>query len=77
MEADILMPGEHCTAYLALLKEMPVRQSIPFALRESSKKTVARGIIREVLPTVDVESFKDIKNRGFKYFIKYGDPSFM
>uniref|UniRef100_A0A183DLX2 GTP_EFTU_D3 domain-containing protein n=1 Tax=Gongylonema pulchrum TaxID=637853 RepID=A0A183DLX2_9BILA len=70
LETDMLMPGEHCTAYLVLEKEMPVRQSVPFTIRQSSKQTVARGIIREVLPSVNLESFKDIKDRGFENIVK-------
>ncbi|VIO97337.1 Elongation factor Tu C-terminal domain containing protein [Brugia malayi] len=70
LESDILMPGEHCTAYLVLLKRMPVKQSLPFTIRESSKKTIARGIIREVFPPINLDSFKDIKDKGFENFIR-------
>lgn len=66
----MLMPGEHCTAYLILVNKMPVRQSLSFTIREGSKKTIARGIIREVFPPLNLDSFKDIKDKGLENFIK-------
>ncbi|VDN06818.1 unnamed protein product [Thelazia callipaeda] len=68
-ESGMLMPGEHCTAYLIFLKKMPARQSIPFTIRETSKKTIARGIIREILPAVRLESFRDMKTKGFENIV--------
>ncbi|EJW88919.1 elongation factor Tu domain-containing protein [Wuchereria bancrofti] len=70
LESDMLMPGEHCTAYLVLLKRMPVKQSLPFTIREGSKKTIARGIIREVFLPINLDSFRDIKDKGFENFIR-------
>lgn len=66
----MLMPGEHCTAYLLLVNRMPVRQSSPFTIRESSKKTIARGIIREIFPAIDLDSFRDVKDKGLEKLIR-------
>ncbi|VDK87478.1 unnamed protein product [Litomosoides sigmodontis] len=70
LESDMLMPGEHCTAHLLLVKKMPVKQSLPFTIREGSKKTIARGIIREIFPAVDLDSFKNIKDKGLENFVR-------
>ncbi|OZC06888.1 putative translation elongation factor Tu [Onchocerca flexuosa] len=70
LESDMLMPGEHCTANLILVNKMPVRQSLPFTIREGSKKTIARGIIREVFAPINLDSFKDIKDKGLEKFIE-------
>ncbi|MCP9260910.1 Conserved oligomeric Golgi complex subunit 5 [Dirofilaria immitis] len=42
LESDMLMPGEHCTAYLVLVNKMPVRQLLPFTMREGSKRPLLR-----------------------------------
>lgn len=68
----MLMPGEHCTAHLLVVKKMPVKQSLPFTIREGSKKTIARGIIREIFPAVDLDSFKDIKDKELENFMRQG-----
>ncbi|KAM3721484.1 Elongation factor Tu [Dirofilaria immitis] len=70
LESDMLMPGEHCTAYLVLVNKMPVRQLLPFTMREGSKKTIARGIIREVFAPINLDSFKNIKDKGLEEFIR-------
>ncbi|EFO20131.1 elongation factor Tu domain-containing protein [Loa loa] len=69
LESDMLMPGEHCPAYLVLVKKMPAIQSLPFTIREGSRKTIARGIIREVFPPINLDSFKDIKDNGLEKFV--------
>lgn len=62
-ENDLLMPGEHTSAHMALIKQMPAKQSLPFTVREGSdNKTIARGIIREMLPPLEIESFHDLSN---------------
>lgn len=63
------MPGEHGTAYLFLVNKMPVRQSLPITIREGSKKTIARGIIRKVFPPILLDSFRDVKEKGLENFI--------
>nr|BAF30979.1 mitochondrial elongation factor Tu2 precursor [Ascaris suum] len=62
--SDMLMPGEHTSAFMAFEKEMPAKQSLPFTLREGGKekKTIARGVIRELLPPLEVHTFHDLKN---------------
>ncbi|VDK42179.1 unnamed protein product [Anisakis simplex] len=62
--SDMLMPGEHASAYMAFEKQMPAKPLLPFTLREGGKekKTIARGVIREMLPALDVSSLHDLKN---------------
>ncbi|CAI5438632.1 unnamed protein product [Caenorhabditis angaria] len=56
MKSELLMPGEHTSATVLLMKEMPLRKGMPFTLREgSSKTTIARGIISDLEKGVVVE----------------------
>ncbi|TKR59990.1 hypothetical protein L596_029590 [Steinernema carpocapsae] len=57
----MLMPGEHTTAHMAFLKEVPARKNMPFTVREGKdRKTIARGIITEMLEPKAIESFKKL-----------------
>ncbi|CAB3407722.1 unnamed protein product [Caenorhabditis bovis] len=57
MKNELLMPGEHTSAHVILMKEMPLRIGMPFTLREgSSKSTIARGIISELKSSVAIEN---------------------
>ncbi|GMR53474.1 hypothetical protein PMAYCL1PPCAC_23669 [Pristionchus mayeri] len=52
---EMLMPGEHCSTVVILQREMPMRMGMSFTLREGkSKRTIARGIVSEILPSVAV-----------------------
>ena len=62
------MPGEHVESYMLFTKEMPAKNIMPFTVREHSDKTVARGLIKEVLPPIPVSDFKELKN--FEEFLK-------
>ncbi|CAI2302830.1 unnamed protein product [Caenorhabditis sp. 36 PRJEB53466] len=56
MSNELLMPGEHTSATVLLMKDMPLRKGMPFTLREgSSKTTIARGIISDLEEHVSVE----------------------
>lgn len=56
MSDELLMPGEHTSATVLLMKDMPLRKGMPFTLREgSSKTTIARGIISDLEGHVSVE----------------------
>lgn len=56
MSNELLMPGEHTSATVLLMKDMPLRKGMPFTLREgSSKTTIARGIISDLEDHVAVE----------------------
>lgn len=56
MSNELLMPGEHTSATVILMKDMPLRKGMPFTLREgSSKTTIARGIISDLEDHVAVE----------------------
>ncbi|EGT32641.1 hypothetical protein CAEBREN_28138 [Caenorhabditis brenneri] len=56
MNNELLMPGEHTSATVLLMKDMPLRKGMPFTLREgSSKTTIARGIISDLEDHVAVE----------------------
>ncbi|CAJ0576096.1 unnamed protein product, partial [Mesorhabditis spiculigera] len=58
MEQEMLMPGENVSAKITLLKEMPVREGMPFTLRDGgTKQTIARGIIAEILDSVQIEGY--------------------
>lgn len=61
-KSELLMPGEHITAYLLFLNEVPILKNMPFTLRESGKsvRTVGRGLITEVLQPVPVTSYRKL-----------------
>lgn len=62
LDSDLLMPGGHCSAYLALNKKIPVESSRPFTLRDhSTHQTIAHGIIREILPALDTTTKLGLK----------------
>lgn len=61
------MPGEHGDVQITLLNKMVMDIGQPFTIRENGK-TVATGIITEILPTVNVS-----KNNLSK--IKFSDTS--
>lgn len=63
----MLMPGEHGDVQITLLNKMIMDIGQPFTIRENGK-TVATGIISEILPNVDVT-----KNNLSK--IKFSDTS--
>ncbi|XP_046404540.1 elongation factor Tu [Ischnura elegans] len=50
---SMIMPGEHATVYLTLIKKMVFNPGQPFTLRENNI-TVATGIVIEVKPSVQV-----------------------
>uniref|UniRef100_A0A0N5BA38 protein-synthesizing GTPase n=1 Tax=Strongyloides papillosus TaxID=174720 RepID=A0A0N5BA38_STREA len=61
ISTDMLMPGEHSTAHILFVNEVPIRKNIPFTLREGkSKATIARGIITEMMKPIDIENFSKI-----------------
>lgn len=51
----MLMPGEHATVELTLLRKMIMTMGQPFTIRENNV-TVATGIITKVLPSIDVNN---------------------
>ncbi|EYC27741.1 hypothetical protein Y032_0008g156 [Ancylostoma ceylanicum] len=58
LSQELLMPGEHTQATVTLMRNMPFRKGIPFTLRDgSTKQTIARGIVSELLPPVTVERY--------------------
>lgn len=50
-ESDILMPGDHATVYLTLLKRMVIEPGQTFTIRENNV-CVATGIIIDIMGTV-------------------------
>lgn len=50
-EKDMLMPGDHATVYLTLLKQMVVEPGQSFTIRENNV-CVATGIITDIKGTV-------------------------
>lgn len=63
----MIMPGEHGDVQITLLNKMVMDVGQPFTIRENGK-TVATGIISDVLPNVNVS-----KNNLSK--IKFSDTS--
>uniref|UniRef100_A0A1I7ZDK6 protein-synthesizing GTPase n=1 Tax=Steinernema glaseri TaxID=37863 RepID=A0A1I7ZDK6_9BILA len=58
---EMLMPGEHSSGYMCFLKEVPCRKNMPFTVREGKdRKTIARGIITELLEPKAIQSFQKI-----------------
>ncbi|CAD6184187.1 unnamed protein product [Caenorhabditis auriculariae] len=57
LSQEMLMPGEHASATVLLMKEMPLRVGMPFTLREGrSKTTIARGIVSDVQAALSIEN---------------------
>lgn len=52
-EQTMIMPGEHATVRMLLLKGMVLTMGQQFTLRENNK-TVATGIVTKVLPNIPV-----------------------
>lgn len=50
-EKDMLMPGDHATVYLTLLKEMVVEPGQSFTIRENNV-CVATGIISDIIGSI-------------------------
>lgn len=65
---DMLMPGEHATVQMTMLKKMVMTMGQQFTIRENNV-TVATGIVIRVLPNIDVP-----KSLG-KLNIKFGSES--
>lgn len=57
-DQDMLMPGENTTGHIVFVHDMPVRENMSFTIRESSSKTVARGIITQLYKPIFVDSFR-------------------
>uniref|UniRef100_A0A7I4XWB2 protein-synthesizing GTPase n=1 Tax=Haemonchus contortus TaxID=6289 RepID=A0A7I4XWB2_HAECO len=56
LSQELLMPGENASATITLMRTMPFRKGISFTLRDGShKQTIAKGMISELLPPVQVE----------------------
>ncbi|KAK6021083.1 putative translation elongation factor Tu, partial [Ostertagia ostertagi] len=56
LSQELLMPGENASATVTLMRTMPFRKGISFTLRDGShKQTIAKGMISELLPPVQVE----------------------
>ncbi|XP_043274347.1 elongation factor Tu-like [Venturia canescens] len=51
---NMLMPGEHATTRLTLIRRMPVLVGQSFTVRDM-KRTVATGIITKILPSLTVD----------------------
>ncbi|XP_067001920.2 elongation factor Tu [Anabrus simplex] len=62
LESDVgmIMPGEHGTVYLTLLRSMVMSRGQPFTIRENNS-TVITGIITEVLNRIQIGNMKLIK----------------
>lgn len=58
--AELLMPGEHTTAHLLFLHQVPIRKNIPFTIREGRERTIARGVVSEIYQPLFVDSFHKI-----------------
>lgn len=54
----MLMPGEHTTARLTTLFQMPLLKGQQFTIRELNKKTIATGIITKVLKSLHFDKKK-------------------
>ncbi|KAK0427644.1 hypothetical protein QR680_010343 [Steinernema hermaphroditum] len=58
---EMLMPGEHASGHMCFVKEVPARKNMPFTVREGKdRKTIARGIITEMLEPKAIQSFQKI-----------------
>lgn len=55
--SSMLMPGEHTTTRLTLVKRMPVMIGQAFTIRENNS-SIATGIITKILPSLDVDKRK-------------------
>ena len=64
-ENELLMPGEHASAYLFFLNHLPILKNLPFTLREGggNTRTVGRGIITEVLKPLNITSFAKLDEK--------------
>ncbi|XP_015598664.1 uncharacterized protein LOC107269390 isoform X2 [Cephus cinctus] len=54
---NMLMPGEHVTTKLTLLRSMPMMEGQSFTIREN-KCTVATGMVTKILPPINVDKRK-------------------
>jgi elongation factor Tu len=66
VSGEMLMPGEHGSVYLTLLRKMVLTEGQTFTIRENHK-TVGTGIIVKMLNNVDI-----IKSNLSKVDIKHG-----
>uniref|UniRef100_A0AC35TRT4 Tr-type G domain-containing protein n=1 Tax=Rhabditophanes sp. KR3021 TaxID=114890 RepID=A0AC35TRT4_9BILA len=56
--AEMVMPGEHTSAHMLFVNDVPAAKNLPFTLREGKNKTtIARGIITEMMSPVQCETF--------------------
>jgi len=66
IDGEMLMPGEHGSVYLTLLRKMVMTEGQTFTIRENHR-TVGTGIIVKVLDSVNI-----VKSNLSKLDIKYG-----
>lgn len=57
---ELLMPGDHTTAHLLFIHQMPVRKNMTFTLREGRERTIARGIVSDIYKPMFVDTFQKL-----------------
>ncbi|BES87652.1 Elongation factor [Nesidiocoris tenuis] len=60
LESSMLMPGEHATVRLTLLKKMAMNQGQSFTMREN-QLTVATGVITKTLPPINFNKLDKVQ----------------
>lgn len=63
--SEMVMPGDHVTAYFVLSKQMPIEQGLSFTVSEGGKNTIMSGVVSSILPNVDLSSPEEISRVYF------------
>uniref|UniRef100_A0A914BV10 protein-synthesizing GTPase n=1 Tax=Acrobeloides nanus TaxID=290746 RepID=A0A914BV10_9BILA len=71
---DILMPGEHTSAYLVFRKPVPIKTKSQFVIREQAKREIGYGVITEIFEEKEVNKHLAIKKEILEEMIKTAKP---